>query len=224
MYESKDNMDEDWSFEAIPYLRQHVNYQEEVFCPRILRWLSAKTDKNAKFLDLFNPPKEARSRRLRGEGKTLSRHHQSSKSKIAMPLSLSCTDVQCARATEEQHELNKVDITTTAKECNMTVDNPSTASKIVEPVRTDLSTIEAYRDKMANLFALQYVDRIGQQTIGSLDCGPFVSSYAEYLTDGLQVPNDGLDSVLLRKTYAALLLKYGEVKAQKPYATDVKDP
>ncbi|PHT54125.1 hypothetical protein CQW23_08587 [Capsicum baccatum] len=48
-----------WAFEAIPYLRQQVNYQEEVFCPRILRWLSAKTDKNAKFLDLFNPIKEA---------------------------------------------------------------------------------------------------------------------------------------------------------------------
>ncbi|PHT61423.1 hypothetical protein T459_34728 [Capsicum annuum] len=48
-----------WAFEAIPYLRQQVNYQEEVSCPRILRCLSAKIDKNAKFLDLFNPPKEA---------------------------------------------------------------------------------------------------------------------------------------------------------------------
>ncbi|KAM3252443.1 hypothetical protein P3L10_006513 [Capsicum annuum] len=47
-----------WEFEAIPYLRQQVNYQEEVSCPRILRWLSAKTHKNAKFLDLFNPPKD----------------------------------------------------------------------------------------------------------------------------------------------------------------------
>ncbi|KAF3623161.1 putative glycerol-3-phosphate 2-O-acyltransferase 6-like [Capsicum annuum] len=48
-----------WAFEAIPYLRQQVNYQEGVSCPRILRWLSAKTDKNAKFLDLFNSPKDA---------------------------------------------------------------------------------------------------------------------------------------------------------------------
>ncbi|PHU24580.1 hypothetical protein BC332_09687 [Capsicum chinense] len=48
-----------WAFEAISYLRQQVNYKEEVFRPRVLRWLSAKTDKNAKFLDLFNPPKEA---------------------------------------------------------------------------------------------------------------------------------------------------------------------
>ncbi|PHU16381.1 hypothetical protein BC332_17586 [Capsicum chinense] len=43
-----------WAFEAIPYLRQQVNYQEGVSCSRILRWLSAKTHKNAKFLDLFN--------------------------------------------------------------------------------------------------------------------------------------------------------------------------
>ncbi|PHT76825.1 hypothetical protein T459_20347 [Capsicum annuum] len=48
-----------WEFEAIPYLRQQVNYQEEFFCPRNLRWLSAKTYKNSKYLDLFNSPKEA---------------------------------------------------------------------------------------------------------------------------------------------------------------------
>ncbi|KAF3678779.1 hypothetical protein FXO37_04160 [Capsicum annuum] len=59
IYENKDKMDEAWAFEAIPYLRQQVNYQEGVFCPRILRWLSAKIDKSAKFLDLFNPPKDA---------------------------------------------------------------------------------------------------------------------------------------------------------------------
>ncbi|PHT62655.1 hypothetical protein T459_33493 [Capsicum annuum] len=93
-----------------------------------------------------------------------------------------------------------------------------------QKVRTNWSAIEAYRDKMANPFDVQYVDGIAQQTIRSLDCGPFVAAYAEYLSDGLQVPNDGLDARLLRKIYAALLWKYGEVKAQKPYATDVKDP
>ncbi|PHT42603.1 hypothetical protein CQW23_16628 [Capsicum baccatum] len=57
------------------------------------------------------------------------------KSKITMPLSLSCTDVQCIRATEEQHELKKVDITATAEEHNMAVDNPSTTSKDEEKVK-----------------------------------------------------------------------------------------
>ncbi|PHT67483.1 hypothetical protein T459_26970 [Capsicum annuum] len=93
-----------------------------------------------------------------------------------------------------------------------------------QKVRTDWSTIEAYRDKMANPFDVQHIDGIPQQTISSLDCGPFVSAYVEYLSDRLQVPNDRLDVVLLHKRYAALLCKYGEAKAQKPYATDVKDP
>ncbi|PHU29787.1 hypothetical protein BC332_01880 [Capsicum chinense] len=54
-----------------------------------------------------------------------------------MPLSLSCTDVQCARATEEQHEMKKVnvDVTATAEEHNMTVDNPSTTFEDEEKVK-----------------------------------------------------------------------------------------
>ncbi|KAF3642963.1 hypothetical protein FXO38_20853 [Capsicum annuum] len=67
MYENKDKMDEAWAFEAIPYLRQQVNYEEGVFCPRILRWLSTKTDKNAKFLDLFSPLKDAVIDRIKTE-------------------------------------------------------------------------------------------------------------------------------------------------------------
>ncbi|PHT85674.1 hypothetical protein T459_07780 [Capsicum annuum] len=164
-----------WVFEIIPYLRQQVNYQEEVFCPRILRWLSAKNDKNAKFLDLFNHPKEAvkhdgvinainalivpvkemTSKRgvipskkisypdtpleikvAKRRRKDTSKASSIIKKKIAMPLSLSCTDVQCARATEEQHELKKVDVTATTKEHNMIVDNPSTASKDEEKVES----------------------------------------------------------------------------------------
>ncbi|PHU14554.1 hypothetical protein BC332_15759 [Capsicum chinense] len=93
-----------------------------------------------------------------------------------------------------------------------------------QKVRTDWSTIKAYLDKMSNLFDVQYVDEIAQQTIGSLDCRPFVAAYAEYLSNGLQVTNDVLDAGLLRKRYTALLWKYREAKDQKPYATDVKDP
>ncbi|PHU22187.1 hypothetical protein BC332_07294 [Capsicum chinense] len=120
------------------------------------------------------------------------------KIKIATLLYLPYIDVQCARATGEQHELKKV--------------------------RTNWLTIEAYRDKMANPFDVQYVEGIAQQTIGSLDCGLFVAAYAEYLSDGLKVPNDGLDVGLLCKRYVVFLWKYGEVKAQTPYTTDVKDP
>ncbi|PHU18106.1 hypothetical protein BC332_13801 [Capsicum chinense] len=93
-----------------------------------------------------------------------------------------------------------------------------------QKVRTDWSMIEAYRDKMNISFDVQYVEVIAQQTIGSLDCGFFVTTYAEYLSDGLQVPNDGLDVELLWKIYAALLWKYEKAKAQKPYASDIKNP
>ncbi|PHT97937.1 hypothetical protein BC332_33143 [Capsicum chinense] len=88
----------------------------------------------------------------------------------------------------------------------------------------DWSTIEAHRDKMANPFDVQYVEGISQQTISSLNCGPLVAAYAKYLSDRLQVPNDGLDARLLRKIYAALLWKYGEAKTLKPYTSEIKDP
>ncbi|PHT48762.1 hypothetical protein CQW23_12970 [Capsicum baccatum] len=74
-----------------------------------------------------------------------------------------------------------------------------------QKIRTDWSTIEAYRDKIGNPFDVQYVEGIAQQTIDSLDYSLFVIAYTEYLSDGLQVPNNELDSGLLRKRYAALL-------------------
>ncbi|KAM3356477.1 hypothetical protein P3S68_023191 [Capsicum galapagoense] len=74
-----------------------------------------------------------------------------------------------------------------------------------QKVRTDWSMIEAYRDKI-------------------VDYGLFIVAYAEYLSDGLQVPNNGLGAGLLHKRYAALLWKYGDAKAQKSYASDIKDP
>ncbi|PHT59363.1 hypothetical protein CQW23_01726 [Capsicum baccatum] len=93
-----------------------------------------------------------------------------------------------------------------------------------QKLRTDLTTIKVYQDKMGNPFDVQYIKEIVQQTIGSLHCALFVAICADYLSDGLQVPNDGLDAELLRKGYATLLWKYGEEKAQIPYASDIKDP
>ncbi|KAF3667127.1 hypothetical protein FXO37_10158 [Capsicum annuum] len=66
-YDRDDLVSIAWAFEAIPYLRQQVNYQEGVSCPRILRWSSAKIDKNTKFLDLFNPLKDAVINRIKIE-------------------------------------------------------------------------------------------------------------------------------------------------------------
>ncbi|PHT87671.1 hypothetical protein T459_09777 [Capsicum annuum] len=74
-----------------------------------------------------------------------------------------------------------------------------------QKVRTDWSMIEPYRDKMGNPIDIQHVEGIVQQTNGSLNFGLFVAAYVEYLSDRLQVPNDGPDARLLRKIYADLL-------------------
>ncbi|KAF3634421.1 hypothetical protein FXO38_25141 [Capsicum annuum] len=103
-------------------------------------------------------------------------------------------EIKCARDTREQHEPKKVYVTVEAtdEEHNITVDNPSTASK--------------------------------EEEKWSLDCGPLVAVYVEYLSDGLKVSNNGINTGLLRKRYASLLWKYREAKAQKSYASDIKDP
>ncbi|KAF3639785.1 putative protein EIN4-like [Capsicum annuum] len=167
------------------------------------------------------------------------------KRKIATPLSLSCTNVQCASSGERKNYLFKgLNISDEApkildeipKKLTQLINDYSEwiadgplkrhagrpSSKIQklnkilptyldmsgfldQKVHTDWSMIETYRVKMGNPFDVQYVEGIAQQAIGSLNCSHFIAAYAEYLSDGLQVPNDGLDSRLLRKIYAALL-------------------
>ncbi|PHT92864.1 hypothetical protein T459_00746 [Capsicum annuum] len=97
------------------------------------------------------------------------------KRKIVMPLSLSCTDVQCARATEEQHELKKVDVTATADEHNMTVDNPSTASKDEEKVEpVSLGERKNYPFEGFN---------ISDEALKKLI--QLINDYSEWIADGL---------------------------------------
>ncbi|PHT68138.1 hypothetical protein T459_27625 [Capsicum annuum] len=77
---------------------------------------------------------------------------------------------------------------------------------------------------MGTPFDIKYIEGIAQKFSGSLNCGFFIAAYTEYLSDKLQVPNDGLNAGLLHKRYAILLLKNGEAKAQKSYVSDIKDP
>ncbi|PHT63458.1 hypothetical protein T459_32682 [Capsicum annuum] len=248
-----------WPFEAIPYLRQQVNYQEEVFCPRILRWLSAKTDKNTKFLDLFNPPKEAAKHDgviNAINGLTTSEKEMTSK-RVVIPLkkiSNPDTPLEIKAGKRRRKDTSKVDVIATVGEHNTTVDNPSTASKdeesgalyipincgdefywVLAVVVLKGRSIQVY-DSMSRMrhsepsSEIQKLARILPTYLNisgfldQRDCDPFVAAYTKYLSDELQVPNDGLDAGLLRKRHAALLWKYGEAKAQKPYATDVKEP
>ncbi|KAF3677444.1 hypothetical protein FXO38_03790 [Capsicum annuum] len=180
-----------------------------------------QTNKNPKFLDLFNPPKEARvkhdgvinainalntfvkemtskrgfipSKRIsypytlleikvaKRRRKDISRASSSiKKSKIATPLTLSCTVVQCTRATGVQHELKKMNVTVqaTIEEHNITVDNPSTASKEKEKVEPVSS-----RERK------------------------------NYPFEGFNISDE-----------APKKLTCLEAKDQKPYASDIKDP
>ncbi|PHT48278.1 hypothetical protein CQW23_12486 [Capsicum baccatum] len=126
----------------------------------------------------------------------------------------------------------------TTEEHNITVDNPSTASKEEEKVEfvssgeqknypfegfniSDEDPIKLIQ--LINDYSEWIADGLLKHHAGR-NYGPFVVAYAEYLSDGLQVPNNGLDAGLLHKIYDALLWKYREAKAQKPYASNVKDP
>ncbi|PHT75955.1 hypothetical protein T459_19477 [Capsicum annuum] len=77
---------------------------------------------------------------------------------------------------------------------------------------------------MGNPFDVQHAEGIAQQTIASLDYNLFVATYAEYLSNELQVLNNELDAGLLLKRYVSILWKYGEAKSHKPYASDIKYP
>ena len=56
------------------------------------------------------------------------------------------------------------------------------------------------------------------------DCEIFIVAYAEYLSDGLQVPSCGISVDTVRLRYASLLWNYGIVKAQNGYVSNNKDP
>ncbi|KAF3633450.1 hypothetical protein FXO38_03453 [Capsicum annuum] len=81
-------------------------------------------------------------------------------------------------------QICKADVTVeSTTEEHTTIDNPSTTSKDKE------------KDKMGNPFYVEYVEGISQQSSDSLNYGIFVDAYAEYLSNGLQVPNDGLENI-----------------------------
>ncbi|PHU17297.1 hypothetical protein BC332_12992 [Capsicum chinense] len=59
--------------------------------------------------------------------------------------------------------------------------------------RTDWSLLDAYKEKSDHhAFDVHIVDGIVQQSSGTLDCGLFVTAYAEFLSDRHQIPSQSL--------------------------------
>ena len=56
------------------------------------------------------------------------------------------------------------------------------------------------------------------------DCEIFVAAYAEYLSDGLQVPSCWISADTLHLRYASFLWNYGIVKARNGYVSNNEDP
>ncbi|KAF3657482.1 hypothetical protein FXO37_14910 [Capsicum annuum] len=127
--------------------------------------------------------------------------------------------MQCDGATDLTGDF-VVDVTVeaTAKQHNITVDNPSIASMGKEKVvpchfgRTEELPFEGFNisyeapkklTKLINDYSKWIFNGLSKHHFGR-NCGLFVVAYAEYLSDGLQVPNDGLDIRLLLKRYDAL--------------------
>ncbi|KAK4731426.1 hypothetical protein R3W88_024414 [Solanum pinnatisectum] len=89
--------------------------------------------------------------------------------------------------------------------------------------QTNWLVLESYQGKnKSHPFEVIHVTGISQQA--SNNCGLFVATYAEFLSDGLQVPSYGISSETLRMMYASLLWNYGILKARSDYVSNNEDP
>ncbi|PHU17127.1 hypothetical protein BC332_12822 [Capsicum chinense] len=154
-----------WALEAIPYLRQQVNYQEEVSCPRILRWYCQQQPKVSQNEEcLINIIKDFSI--LTG----LPWHLVD---EVYIPIN--CGDEfhwvltvvvlkeRCIRVYDSMSRRRRSGPSSEIQKLAKILPTYLDMSGFLDQkVRTDWSTIEAYRDKIANPFYVQYVDGISQ--------------------------------------------------------------
>ncbi|KAH0716714.1 hypothetical protein KY290_012981 [Solanum tuberosum] len=97
--------------------------------------------------------------------------------------------------------------------------------------RTNFGDCDAYKDNNSGSlleaqvpFMVEFAQDTKQQKSDSLDCGLYVATFAEYLSD--QIETSLVDFLLeyLRKRYGALLWSYGSEKAKRAYASENDDP
>ena len=55
-------------------------------------------------------------------------------------------------------------------------------------------------------------------------CELFVAAYAEFSSDGLEIPSCGISADTLRMRYASLLWNYWILKDRNDYVSDNEDP
>ncbi|KAM3320721.1 hypothetical protein P3S67_007923 [Capsicum chacoense] len=87
--------------------------------------------------------------------------------------------------------------------------------------RTDWSLLDAYKEKSnQHAFDIHIVEGIVQQSSDTLDCGLFVATYAEFLSDRHQIPSLEFDLKKHCTRYASLLWDYGVNKVCTGYVSD----
>ncbi|KAG5607274.1 hypothetical protein H5410_028766 [Solanum commersonii] len=88
----------------------------------------------------------------------------------------------------------------------------------------DISSHPKYKSHSeCDSFEMIYVNDIPQQDAGSLECGLYVATYADHISNGNGVPNS-FDSEFTRIQYASLLWNYGVQKIQADATSDNKAP
>ncbi|PHU25058.1 hypothetical protein BC332_03390 [Capsicum chinense] len=97
--------------------------------------------------------------------------------------------------------------------------------KFYENKAIDIDNHPNYKlnDKM-DPFGVLIVENVPQQLSGSLDCGLYMVTYAEYLTFGKAVPCIDFDPDLIRIRFASLLWDYGTRKANAKEQSDDEAP
>ncbi|KAG5611111.1 hypothetical protein H5410_022392 [Solanum commersonii] len=94
--------------------------------------------------------------------------------------------------------------------------------------RTNWAELDAYKDKESGTllepqhsFKVEFSQDIIQQ---NKDCGLYVATFAEFLSDQLVISPDGFCSNYLRNRYATLLWRYDNDKAEGGYVSENDDP
>ncbi|XP_069150300.1 uncharacterized protein [Solanum lycopersicum] len=73
-------------------------------------------------------------------------------------------------------------------------------------------------------FMIEFAQDIPKQDCNSLDCGLYVTAFAEYMSDQINISYAGFSPDYLRQRYGALLWSYGSEKAKCGYVSDNDDP